>query len=177
MARTSSSTPSVPTSSSKDKRKVLDNPPSLIQKRLRPRRLQLGVKIDDRPVNIDSLSSSSSSDSLPYPPCSSPSPTSQTERVKSKPPRWVKKTSRAPSHPSSPHADVNVKDFLVDPDDTMGGTGPCSGRTGDTDDVENAGRSESTQPISPGGVPFSTPSTAISRPTMSSTSMPSYSHF
>ncbi|KAL5993168.1 hypothetical protein ACLOJK_014091 [Asimina triloba] len=164
MARTGSFTSSVPTSSSKGKRKVVDNTPSLIQKRLRPRRLQSGVKIDDRPVNVDSPSSSSSNDSLPSPLCFSPSPTSQTEKVKSKPPRWVKKRSQAPSHPSAPHSGVNVDDFLMDPDDTMGGAGPSSGKTGGTDDVANAGHSEST----PGGVPFSTPSTATFRPTMSS---------
>ncbi|KAL5973170.1 hypothetical protein ACLOJK_037197 [Asimina triloba] len=168
MARTGA-TSSVPTSSSKGKRKVVD-PPSLIQKRIRPCRLLSSVEIDDRPVNIDSLSSSSSSGYLP-------SPSSPPERVSSgKPPRWVKKGASS-YEPSVPPADVNVEDFLVELDDNLGGERPHSGKTDDTKDVMTAGHSESTQPASPGGVLFSTPSTTTSQPTMSSTSMPSSSQF
>ncbi|KAL5985561.1 hypothetical protein ACLOJK_027546 [Asimina triloba] len=86
-------------------------------------------------------------------------------------------TSQEPSHPSAPQADVNVEDFLMDPEANIGGAGPSSGKIGDTDDVANTGRNESTQPVSPGSVPFSTPSTTISRPTMSFGSMPSSSPF
>ncbi|KAL6002682.1 hypothetical protein ACLOJK_022901 [Asimina triloba] len=76
-------------------------------------------------------------------------------------------SSQEPSHPSFLPVDVNVEDFLVDPDDNLGGAGPRSGKTDDTEDI--------VIPVSPSGVPFSTPSTATSRPTMSSTSMPSSS--
>ncbi|KAL6002242.1 hypothetical protein ACLOJK_037691 [Asimina triloba] len=210
MARTGA-TSSIPTLSSKGqgKRKVMD-PPSLIQKKLRPRRLQSSVKINDQPVHIDSPSSSSLSGSL-----SSSSP----ERASSdKPPRWVKKIDlkgETPSklssydfikeatlkrmrykkdkndnwvyrddvqdtssqEPSVPPTDVNVEDFLVDPDDNLGGAGSHFSKTVDPNDVVTAGCSGSTQPVSPSGVLFSTPSTATSRPTMSSTSMPSTSQF
>ncbi|KAL5996588.1 hypothetical protein ACLOJK_007507, partial [Asimina triloba] len=168
MARTGA-TSSVPTSSSKGKRKrkVMD-PPSLIQKKLRPPRLQSSVKINDQPVHIDSPSSSSSSGSLP---------SSSPETISSdKPPRWVKKGTSS-QEPSVPPTNVNVEDFLVDPDDNLGGAGSRFGKTVDPNDVMTAGCSGSTQPISPSGVSFSTPSTATSRPTMSSTSMSSTSQF
>ncbi|KAL5986552.1 hypothetical protein ACLOJK_014885 [Asimina triloba] len=53
-------------------------------------------------------------------------------------------TFKEPSHPSTPQVDVNVEDFLVDPEINMGGARPSSGMTGGTDDVANAGGSEST---------------------------------
>ncbi|KAL5979612.1 hypothetical protein ACLOJK_019521 [Asimina triloba] len=72
---------------------------------------------------------------------------------------------------------VNVEDYLVDSEANMVGAGPHFGQTGGNDNAANTVPNESTQPVSPGGVSFSTPSTANPRPTMSSTSMPSSSQF
>ncbi|KAL5979284.1 hypothetical protein ACLOJK_019182 [Asimina triloba] len=75
------------------------------------------------------------------------------------------------SRPSSTPTNINIEDYLVDPDANVVWEGPNFGQTGGHDDVETAVPSESSELVSLGGVPFSTPSTTTSRPTMSSSSL------
>ncbi|KAL6003732.1 hypothetical protein ACLOJK_004278, partial [Asimina triloba] len=84
-------------------------------------------------------------------------------------------TSHNPFHPSSSPTDANVEDFLVDPKTNVAGTGLRSGQPSGHDDVETTVPSTSTPPLSPGGDPFSTPSTLTSPFTMFTSFMPSSS--
>ncbi|KAL5978410.1 hypothetical protein ACLOJK_029527 [Asimina triloba] len=106
--------------------------------------------------------------------------------LKDEPGTWIYKydnqgtpsqASKELPHPSIIQIDVNVKDYLVDPETNMVEAGPSFRQSGGNDDFANAVPSEFTQPVSPGGVQFYIPSTATSRPTMSFSSMPSSFQF